>query len=103
MPIPKSEFIWFNGEFVPWDEAKVHVLSHVLHYGTSVFEGIRAYQTPQGPAVLGLKPHVKRLYNSCKVISMPIPFTPEQIEQAIVDTVAKNKHNACWFFAVMKY
>jgi branched-chain amino acid aminotransferase len=96
MPIPKSEFIWFNGEFVPWDEAKVHVLSHVLHYGTSVFEGIRAYQTPIGPAVLGLKPHVKRLFNSCKIINMPIPFTPEEIEQAIVDTVAKNKHNACY-------
>jgi branched-chain amino acid aminotransferase len=96
MAIPKSEFIWFNGEFVPWDEAKVHVLSHVLHYGTSVFEGIRAYQTPSGPAVLGLAPHVKRLFNSCKVISMPIPFSQQEIGQAIIDTVARNKHNACY-------
>ncbi len=96
MAIPKSEVIWFDGEFVAWDEAKIHVLSHVLHYGTSVFEGIRAYQTPAGPAILGLEPHVKRLYNSCKIINMPIPFSPEEISQAIVDTVAKNKHNGCY-------
>ena len=96
MPIPKSEFIWFNGKFVLWDEAKVHVLAHALHYGTSVFEGIRAYQTPQGPAVLGLKPHVKRLFNSCKIINMPLPFSQTQMEQAVVDTVAKNKHTACY-------
>jgi branched-chain amino acid aminotransferase len=97
MALPKSEFIWFNGKFVPWDEAKVHVLSHVLHYGTSVFEGIRAYQTPAGPAVLGLKPHVKRLFNSCKIINMmPMPFTGEEISQAIVETVARNQHNSCY-------
>jgi branched-chain amino acid aminotransferase len=97
MALPKSEFIWFNGEFVPWDEAKIHVLSHVLHYGTSVFEGIRAYQTPTGPAVLGLKAHVKRLFNSCKIINMtPMPYTEEEISQAIVETVARNKHNACY-------
>ena len=97
MAIPKSESIWFNGKFVPWDQAKIHVLSHVLHYGTSVFEGIRAYQTPSGPAVLGLKSHVKRLFNSCKIINMiPMPFTEKEISQAIVDTVARNKHNACY-------
>jgi branched-chain amino acid aminotransferase len=97
MALPKSEFIWFNGEFVPWDEAKIHVLSHVLHYGTSVFEGIRAYQTPAGPAVLGLKPHVRRLFNSCKIINMtPMPYSEEEISQAIVETVARNKHNACY-------
>lgn len=96
MAIPKSEVIWFNGEFVPWDEAKVHVLAHVLHYGTSVFEGIRAYQTPAGSAVLGLKPHVRRLFNSCKIINMPIPYSQEEVEQAIVNTVARNKHNACY-------
>jgi branched-chain amino acid aminotransferase len=96
MPIPKSESIWFNGKFVPWDEAKIHVLAHVVHYGSSVFEGIRAYQTPKGPAILGLTPHVKRLYNSCKIINMPIPYTQEQIAQAIIDTVARNKHNSCY-------
>lgn len=96
MAIPKSEFIWFNGEFVPWDEAKTHVLSHVLHYGTSAFEGIRAYQTPAGPAILGLEPHVRRLYDTCKIINMPIPYTPEDISQAILETVARNKHNSCY-------
>ena len=96
MAIPKSEFIWFNGEFTPWDEAKVHVLSHVLHYGTSAFEGLRAYQIPSGPAVLGLAPHVKRLFNTCKIINMPIPYSPEEISQAILDTIARNKHNACY-------
>jgi len=96
MPLPKSEFIWFNGKFVPWDEAQIHVLSHVVHYGTSAFEGIRAYQTPKGPAVLGLPQHVKRLFNSCKIINMPIPYTPEQISQAILETVARNKHNGCY-------
>jgi branched-chain amino acid aminotransferase len=96
MPIPKSEFIWFNGKFTPWDEAKVHVLSHVLHYGTSVFEGLRAYQTPAGPAILGLDAHVKRLFNSCKIINMPVPFSQEQIAQAIKETVVKNKHNSCY-------
>lgn len=96
MAIPKSEVIWFNGEFIPWDEAKVHVLSHVLHYGTSVFEGIRVYQTPAGPAVLGLEAHVKRLFNSCKIINMPLPYSPAEVSQAIVSTVARNKHNSCY-------
>ncbi len=96
MSMPKSEFIWFNGNFVPWDEAKVHVLSHVLHYGSSVFEGIRAYQTPAGPAVLGLAQHVKRLFRSCKIITMPIPYTEEEISQAILQTVARNKHTSCY-------
>src|SRR5262245_19721194 len=92
MALPKSEFIWFSGKFVRWDEGKIHVLAHVLHYGTSVFEGIRAYQTPTGPAVLGLKPHVRRLFNSCKIINMvPMPFNEEEISQAIVQTVARNK------------
>ncbi len=96
MSLPKSEFIWFNGQFVLWDEAKIHVLSHVLHYGSSAFEGIRAYQTPQGPAVLGLPQHVKRLFNTCKIINMPIPFSREEVSQAIIETVARNKHNACY-------
>lgn len=96
MALPKSEFIWFNGEFVPWDDAKIHVLSHVVHYGSNAFEGLRAYQTPHGPAVLGLKPHVKRLFNTCKIINMPVPFSQEQVGQAILDTVARNKHNACY-------
>jgi branched-chain amino acid aminotransferase len=96
MSIPKSEFIWFNGKFVPWDEAKIHVLSHVLHYGSSAFEGIRAYQTPDGPAILGLHHHVKRLFQTCKIINMPLPYTPEQVTVSILETVAINKHNSCY-------
>lgn len=96
MAIPKAEWIWFNGEFVPWDDAKVHVLSHVLHYGSSVFEGIRAYHTAQGTAVLGLEPHVNRLFNSCKIISMPLPFKRREISAAILESVKKNGHEACY-------
>lgn len=96
MALPKSESIWFNGKFVPWDEANVHVLSHVLHYGSSVFEGIRAYHTKQGTAVLGLEPHTKRLFNSAKVIRMDIPFSHAEISDAILETVKRNGHKACY-------
>ncbi len=96
MPIPKSEVIWFNGQFVPWDEAKVHVLAHVLHYGSSVFEGIRAYSTPKGPAILGLKPHVDRLYFSAKVMRMEIPYTKDEFCEAIKETIRRNKHKECY-------
>ena len=63
MSTPKADWIWFNGEFVPWDEANVHVTTHALHYGSSVFEGIRAYSTPMGPAILGLDLHMRRLFD----------------------------------------
>jgi branched-chain amino acid aminotransferase len=96
VPIPKAEFIWFNGEFVPWDEAKVHVLAHALHYGSSVFEGIRAYSTPKGPAVLGLEPHVERLYFSAKVIRIEIPYSKDEFAEAIKETIRRNKHKECY-------
>lgn len=96
MPISKAEVIWFNGEFVPWDEAKVHVLSHVLHYGSSVFEGIRAYKTEHGPAVLGLMPHIDRLFFSAKVIRMEIPYSKQEIAEAIKATIRRNRHEACY-------
>ena len=91
-----SEFIWFDGEFVPWNEAKVHVLAHVMHYGSSVFEGIRCYETPHGPAIFRLPEHVARMFNSCKIYRMEIPFTPEQVAQALRDTVTKNKLRSCY-------
>lgn len=96
MPISKAEVIWFNGEFVPWDEAKVHVLSHVLHYGSSVFEGLRAYKTERGPAVLGLMLHVDRLFFSAKVIRMEIPYSKQEIAEAIKATIRRNRHEACY-------
>ncbi len=96
MPIPKSEFIWFDGQFVPWDAANVHVTAHALHYGSSIFEGIRAYSTPRGPAILGLRPHLQRFFDSAKIMRIHIPFTIEQLEDAILETVRRNRHQGCY-------
>jgi len=96
MPMNKSDYIWFDGEFVPWDEAKVHVLSHALHYGSSIFEGIRCYDTANGPAVFCLSQHVKRLFNSAKIYRMELPYLPDQFSQAILQTIAKNKLRSCY-------
>ncbi len=82
--------IWYNGEFVPWQEASTHVLTHTLHYGGGVFEGVRAYQTDQGTAIFRLHDHTSRLFNSAKIIRMELPYSPQQISQAQVDTVRKN-------------
>ncbi len=87
----KSDVIWFNGELVPWDAATIHVLSHVVHYGSSVFEGIRCYATPSGPAIFRLKEHTRRLFDSAKIYRMPIPYTPDQINSACKAVVAANK------------
>lgn len=96
MAMKKSDYIWMDGEFVPWDEAKVHVMSHVLHYGSSVFEGIRAYATPRGPAILALDPHLRRLYNSCKIFRMEIPYPYETLRDVIIETVRRNGHDSCY-------
>jgi branched-chain amino acid aminotransferase len=90
MPIPATPFIWFNGKLVPWEKATVHVLSHALHYGSSVFEGVRAYETPNGVAIFRLREHTQRLFDSAKIYRIQIPFTPEQISEAIRQTVASN-------------
>jgi branched-chain amino acid aminotransferase len=96
MAVSKTDYIWFNGELVPWDDAQVHVAAHVLHYGSSVFEGIRAYATDDGPAVFCLDAHVERLFNSAKVCRMPIPYTKEEMRQAILETIAANDQDACY-------
>ena len=96
MTISKSEYIWFNGQLVPWDEAQVHVAVHALHYGSSIYEGIRAYKTDDGPAIFCLAPHIDRLFNSAKIYRMEVPFTKEEVSQAIVDTVKANGHQACY-------
>jgi branched-chain amino acid aminotransferase len=90
MPIPATPFIWFNGKLVPWEKATVHVLTHALHYGSSVFEGIRAYTTPQGVAIFRLREHTRRLFDSAKIYRMQIPFQPEQIDAACRETIAAN-------------
>jgi len=91
MPIEKSEYIWFNGTFVSWDEAKTHVLDHGLHYGSGVFEGIRAYETKDGnSAVFRLKEHVQRMFRSARVLGMMIPYSEEKVREAVVETIRKN-------------
>jgi branched-chain amino acid aminotransferase len=90
MPIPATDYIWFNGKLVPWAQATVHVLAHALHYGSSVFEGVRAYETPRGVAIFRLRDHTRRLFDSAKVYRIQIPFQPEQINAACRDTIAVN-------------
>lgn len=96
MPFPRSEQIWFNGALVPWDQAQVHVTTHALHYGSSVFEGLRAYATPGGPAVLALEAHVRRLFDSARMVRLEIPYTLAEIQAAIVETVRANHHKECY-------
>jgi branched-chain amino acid aminotransferase len=96
MPFPESEYIWFDGQLVPWHDAKVHVLSHVLHYGSSVFEGIRCYDTAGGSAVFRLDAHLRRMYDSCRVYRMDIPFTRQELSDAIMETIRKNKLASCY-------
>ena len=96
MPVKKVEKIWMNGKHVNWDEAKVHVLSHVLHYGSSFFEGIRCYKTKQGPAVFRLGEHVTRLIHSARVFRAEIPYSHDEIFEAIVDTIKVNDLENCY-------
>ncbi|MGZ6346968.1 MAG: branched-chain amino acid transaminase [Anaerolineales bacterium] len=96
MSIPKSQWIWHNGHFVKWEDANVHVTTHALHYGSSVFEGLRAYATPKGTAILGLDPHVQRLFGSCKIMRMDLPYTQEQVSSAILETVRSNRLGSCY-------
>lgn len=91
-----GEFIWRNGELVKWQDATVHVTAHAIHYGSSVFEGVRAYSTPEGPAIFRLQPHTKRLLNSAKIARMPVSFTEEELNAATVETVRRNGHDACY-------
>ena len=86
-----TDYIWMDGEMIPWDKANVHVSVHALHYGSSVFEGIRAYDVKGTPGIFCLDAHIRRLYDSCKVYRMDIPYTPEEIKQACIDTVKVNK------------
>jgi branched-chain amino acid aminotransferase len=90
MPIRESKYIWFNGEMVPWEKATVHVMTHALHYGSSVFEGIRAYETPRGAAIFRLGEHVRRLFDSCRIYRMEPPFTPDQLFEACRTVVREN-------------
>jgi branched-chain amino acid aminotransferase len=92
----KAELIWHNGEFVPWEEAKVHVLSHGLHYGTGVFEGIRCYETERGPAIFRHRDHLDRLAKSAELFYLPMPYSPEEIADATRELIRRNRLSSCY-------
>jgi branched-chain amino acid aminotransferase len=94
--IEKTDKIWMDGKLVDWDNATVHVLTHTLHYGLGVFEGIRCYETEKGPAIFRLEEHVERLFDSAHIFLMEIPFSREEISKAVIETVKANKVKECY-------
>ena len=96
MPIDKVEKIWMDGELVNWDDANVHILTHTLHYGCGVFEGVRAYQTDRGAAVFRLRDHIERLFNSAKIFMIDIPYTVDELCEATVELVRVNDLDSCY-------
>ena len=92
----KADKIWMDGKMVDWDKAQVHVCTHALHYGSGVFEGIRAYETEKGTAVFRLKEHIDRLYNSAKILKMEIPYPKEEFKQAVKNTIKENNLKSCY-------
>jgi branched-chain amino acid aminotransferase len=96
-----SGLIWMNGELVAWEDAKVHVLTHALHYGTGVFEGVRAYETPRGTAVFRHRDHIDRLFNSAAMYYMDVPYTKDQIRNATLDLIGRNGLKSCYIRPVV--
>ena len=96
MPITATPKIWMNGGLVDWDQAQVHILTHTLHYGMGVFEGIRAYETSEGPAVFRLTDHIVRLHNSAKILGMEIPYSVDELIEACKATVASTGLGSCY-------
>ncbi|GAB3250381.1 branched-chain amino acid aminotransferase [Chitinimonas naiadis] len=93
----RDGFIWYNGKLVDWREANTHVLTHTLHYGLGVFEGVRAYETSKGPAIFRLDDHTERLFNSAKILGMKLPYTKAEINEAHKQVVRENKLKSCYF------
>ncbi|MGY0147702.1 branched-chain amino acid transaminase [Edwardsiella tarda] len=91
MTTKKADYIWFNGEMVPWGEARVHVMSHALHYGTSVFEGVRCYDTHRGPAVFRHREHMQRLHDSARIYRMPLAYSVDELMAACRETLRRNQ------------
>lgn len=100
-PFNENGKVWMNGKLVPWEDANIHIASHVIHYGTSLFEGFRAYNTPKGTAIFRLKAHIKRLYDSCKMYRMDIAYTQAEFTQAVIDTIKANHLKACYIRPVV--
>lgn len=96
MAVKKTEKIWHNGRFVAWDDARIHVLSHVVSYGSAVFEGIRCYKTKQGPAIFRLREHMQRFIHSAYIYRMEAPFSVDDFSQAAIDLVRANHMDACY-------
>ncbi|HEY6697657.1 MAG TPA: branched-chain amino acid transaminase [Acidimicrobiales bacterium] len=103
MPITPTEKIWFNGELIPWDDAKIHILTHTLHYGMGVFEGIRAYETDDGPAVFRLTDHMRRMDQSARILMMPLPYSVDEMVQAVKDTVRSTGLPSCYVRPIAYY
>ena len=101
MPLNNYERVWHNGKFIPWSEATIHVAAHVVHYASCLFEGIRCYETPHGPAIFRLKEHTDRLVNSSKIYRMELPYTREQLAQAMVELVRINNTRHCYIRPVV--
>jgi branched-chain amino acid aminotransferase len=99
----RDGFIWFNGKLVPWRDAQIHVLTHSLHYGLSVFEGERAYKTDKGPAIFRLKEHTDRLFNSAHIYRMGMPYTREQVMEACCEVVRANNLESCYIRPIAFY
>jgi branched-chain amino acid aminotransferase len=101
--VKRTDKIWMDGQTVPWEKATVHVMTHSLHYGTSIFEGIRCYKTDAGPAVFRLDAHVRRLYNSMTIYGISIPFSPEQVRMAVRNLVRENHIQECYIRPIVYY
>ena len=92
----RDGFIWFNGKLIDWRDANIHVLTHSLHYGMAVFEGVRAYNTSEGPAIFRLEEHTKRWFNSAKIFQMAMPYSQEELIKAQIEVVKENKLESCY-------
>jgi len=103
MDLTPTKFIWMDGKFVPWNKANIHVLTHTLHYGLGVFEGIRCYETPKGSAVFRLKEHILRLENSAKIVGMKLPYSVDRLVRAVNDTVKANCIKECYIRPIAYY
>lgn len=95
-PFREDGIVWMNGKLVPWKDATIHLASHVIHYGSSIFEGFRAYKNARGTAIFRLEAHTKRLYNSCKIYRIDIPYPPSDLKQAIIQTIQANRLKECY-------
>jgi branched-chain amino acid aminotransferase len=103
MPLQSTPKIWMNGELVDWENARIHILTHTLHYGMGVFEGIRTYETPSGPAVFRLTDHIERLARSAHILGMELPYTVPELIQATKDTVRSTGLKACYVRPIAYY